>query len=685
MTCAEILANVLPDEARTLFESNVEEVDVVAKHPVYSSVILSTTALAVASVVIDPRDTRANELGDTVERLIDQVPSLARRAELKAMLASHYFRASVDDRGRALTRAALADWNLVEDKLARQNALAYVGPLIALDDVSELAELVRDLPDAQADEVLSTALLFVMTRRPFEWPIDFEHPRCDVPMPVADRVLDLLELCRNDGTIAWAIAVLTRAVLDATGPSRLNTRQIGRLAARLDELAARKLPAPSGIQHEGYLVYVRALTTLLRTKVGPAGGRADWAPVAAAIDAIPNSADRVILRCWIGDDIGKSDQRSSKAMLEKAAAELDDLPNESDRVGRLDAVASTYVRLGMRDEATKAVKKAFEIAQDLDEDPYATRQVDRLLEKADAIDPELASILTTLVDDKIRRYSLEERTDARAFVRQPSLVGSIRRHPLRLAREVGEASVEMQKGLSGGRVDTQRTTVMTAWLRAAAAGDYNDIARTVSWAIENAAARSSKAERMDVAKAAILSAELAWRLGQSLAATGGGPQLPPELNPVPQHLTIVRVGETEQARALIREWVEQNARTSLLLVDQYFTIQVLNFLRDVPQGVALTIATRLKDQRGLENQKNPPLEEMQSIYERAWESLSAQDPPPTQILMLGTRSGESPLHDRYLITEERGLRLSTSLNGFGVSQSEISDLDASQAGEVRTR
>jgi hypothetical protein len=48
-------------------------------------------------------------------------------------------------------------------------------------------------------------------------------------------------------------------------------------------------------------------------------------------------------------------------------------------------------------------------------------------------------------------------------------------------------------------------------------------------------------------------------------------------------------------------------------------------------------------------------------------------------VIVGTKSGQLPIHDRWWLTKGAGLRLSTSFNGLGVSRdSEVSTLTESE-------
>ena len=79
----------------------------------------------------------------------------------------------------------------------------------------------------------------------------------------------------------------------------------------------------------------------------------------------------------------------------------------------------------------------------------------------------------------------------------------------------------------------------------------------------------------------------------------------------------------------------------------------------------------------------PPSENYEELYRREWRRVSDQDPPDAQIVIAAVRpTGDSPIHDRWWLTANSGLRLGTSYNSIGISKdSEISYLRTDELNE----
>jgi hypothetical protein len=72
----------------------------------------------------------------------------------------------------------------------------------------------------------------------------------------------------------------------------------------------------------------------------------------------------------------------------------------------------------------------------------------------------------------------------------------------------------------------------------------------------------------------------------------------------------------------------------------------------------------------------------EEAYRNHWRiRISDQKPPETDIVVVGTESkGDSPIHDRWWVTENSGIRMGTSFNTLGIGKtSDISILSREES------
>jgi hypothetical protein len=140
---------------------------------------------------------------------------------------------------------------------------------------------------------------------------------------------------------------------------------------------------------------------------------------------------------------------------------------------------------------------------------------------------------------------------------------------------------------------------------------------------------------------------------------------------------LVRAGHRASALDFLVDWIEANCTGYLHICDPYFGAEDLDLLRLVlasGRDLKITILTSRKQQ---ERTRTPALDEH---YRNKWKQISDQSPPQTEIIVVGNRQGELPIHDRWWLTRGKGLRVGTSFNTLGSRrESEISILSEAEA------
>ena len=164
-----------------------------------------------------------------------------------------------------------------------------------------------------------------------------------------------------------------------------------------------------------------------------------------------------------------------------------------------------------------------------------------------------------------------------------------------------------------------------------------------------------------------------------VSRAAGRTTVSPPIKAVKDQQRII-VGAEQRGRAIdfIEEWLRENGKDYLKICDPYFGPKDLDILRIViasGKHLRVTIVTSLKQQQ--QEKVEWPGDE---FYLRYWHKhFSDQPPPTTEVVIVGGRSGELPVHDRWWLTNGAGLRLGNSFGGIGKSRdSEISILTDSE-------
>jgi hypothetical protein len=146
--------------------------------------------------------------------------------------------------------------------------------------------------------------------------------------------------------------------------------------------------------------------------------------------------------------------------------------------------------------------------------------------------------------------------------------------------------------------------------------------------------------------------------------------------------TLIRSKERDRGVAYIRQWMEESLDEYLKICDPYFgpdDLDAVVLMRSIVPQCRVFIVTSKKNQDSL-----GILSHCSSAYHNSWVRLCAQDPPETDIIVVGTRNtGELPIHDRWWITKGSGLRMGTSFKSLGSGKdSELSLISPGEAARL---
>jgi hypothetical protein len=143
---------------------------------------------------------------------------------------------------------------------------------------------------------------------------------------------------------------------------------------------------------------------------------------------------------------------------------------------------------------------------------------------------------------------------------------------------------------------------------------------------------------------------------------------------------LIRAGQRDLVVSRLRHWIEEKVQDYLVISDPFFgpeDLDVLKLVLSVKPAIKVRILTSTKHQ--LQEQVAQPYN---ASYLNYWRSaISAQDPPDTEITIVGTKvTQSSPIHDRWWLTKSAGLRMGTSYRSLGVArEAELSELSPETA------
>ena len=312
----------------------------------------------------------------------------------------------------------------------------------------------------------------------------------------------------------------------------------------------------------------------------------------------------------------------------------------------------------------------------------------KIVDLAFKLDPDLAGSLASLADDDpargYARTELNRRLETLKLKKQIiDALPSGEDVPTQHKTEFPRAAWMVLGSLNAGRATSIPLEHTRESIRFAANYPLREAYPILAWIVENAVQRlssnPSQANTMlrQVLEATLLAAEISARMASRFSGRIQRAKHRVALQEDDRSL-LVSAGSRERALQFLRDWFTHDMKDYLKINDEYFgpsDLEVLMLLRSASPRCKVYILTS-KKHHSQEGTSSPDVE-----YLQQWRRISDQDPPETEIVIVGIESSaKSPIHDRWWLTEGGGLKIGTSFNSLGKTQdSSITRIPESEA------
>ncbi len=614
--------------------------------------------------------------------LIDILPAYGERAVLWADLCMRCSLAGRSDLAERLAKEFLipALKHVPEaDSAYRVRVVIQTAPaLYRIQPVTCLATL-DTLEADDRDSALRGIVRFLLYARvpldPIEAP---DGPDSEVTWEVLRAVTDLLERMETD----WMIYATAKDVADVLESSKnkysINVPQREDIASRIEGVAQRKLPIKRQIVHRGYQIITAAQA--LRTRKGKP---AEWTGLIDEARNLENIADRSLVMQIVALCLPPGMLAQSTRLLGEARAAIESIPSDLDRFDHYLGLAEDLRRVDSG-QCRELLNVAAAVLAGSSGDIRKHQR--RLVDLAYRIDQTLArNLIDRFDDDEAKRAAqaqmrlLDVRKNLGSDEDATKALNQIR------SRDLSTLGWSLARALNAGRFQSFHPSDIRPYLEAVALLPLRESYSTILWYIENAVTRFARTDQAAIFLRPMLDATI---VGAELAGQVAGKGLVRlrALKNQSTHLSVARgllvsPGTREEAIRVLSVWFERQLGRFVKICDPYFgpdDLHWLQIIRAAKPGCRISIMTAKK------NQPTPaPGEELADVYSNGWRQRYDQTPPDAELTIIGgERTKDTPIHDRWIVTEGAGLRLGTSLNSLGISKdSEISEMSPEDAAQ----
>lgn len=627
----------------------------------------------------------------SLAELINYVPSAGERAVLWAQLALHFYtskrlencRRVVSEHVRPLLQ------NIPEDDAEyRATTIVTAAPALYCAHPTTALELISGLSCYDKDAAYARICLFLLRKQPVSEPYDASPGMCyDAAYEEIIDICDLLQKMDSDSMIYYFIECIADSVVHRRREKSFPKEQKSRIVAILKKVVDSKLPNPRYIKHDGYRIIAQAQINRMRNT--PTN---EWLElVDLAHNNIRNLADQATVLSRVAVAMPNREATRRNQILDEALEIIEKIPANLDRIQHYESVASITkrVNLGL---AKKCLKRAMDSAVESDDpDLYPVQR--RLVDLADALGGEdfAASFAASLDDDPARtktHSNLERRLEILRLRKSIANRGGTSRDLTSSPESMYPQAAWMLLGrLNAGQIAPFHIDYTRDFVEIAAGFPLRQSYPILAWVIENAKARYANTDQAltyirPMYDAALLGAQLAARMATRSSEQLKRAKLLGSQSSASKY-GVVRAGDREEVIQLLRDWFEHEVRNYLKICDAYFgpeDLEVLQLLQSVNPICKVQILTSQEHHREVPK----PWEDTYRDYWRFEISLD-QEPPETDIIIVGTKSKKSPIHDRWWLTRDGGIRMGNSFHQLGLGRtSEISTLTKEEA-EMREK
>ncbi len=619
---------------------------------------------------------------DRIAAVIERVPSNLIRTYLWADLAARMFRGERDEEARSVVQARLRP-SLESLKVSCPfewgRGIVYAAPALYGSSAISAQDQIAQLSAEQQEEAYRNVLRFVVTGAPTGEPAG-ERSASGYHLSY-DKCVEVLRLVQHtvtDHLVYRYISIVVDSAVWRHNKFAPNQHQRNELANLIQQISRKSFPNPRFIKHEGFAILAEAQAQrLFREK------QVAWEPLILRANKIDNAADRSFVLTYLGDALhaGLGAKRTELFDSARTAAML--IPAIEDQAQRLQLLAGVLREYDVN-KAKVVLREAVDTVGRLSKGDVPPDELRRsLVDLAYQIDPEFASSVSSLLDEDDARGTARSRIAyQKARENAKDLGRPLEADTIATSEQLRSLAWDLLGSLNINRIKPRDLVTSLEFLGRVEDAPIHLSYPVLSWFLENLNQKRGEASEAKILLRDIFEGLLsACEVGGALVARAAGQAVNlPQIDSSGLDNTLISAGLRTKALKTITTWLEEQGDKFLFICDPYFgmkELEALELVLKTKPELTVRVITSKKKQEQDANGSVLPLDE---AYLQYWtRNFSDQPPPDTEIVIVADASNELPIHDRWWLSGNGGIRMGTSFNQIGIGKdSEISRLTSSQ-------
>lgn len=617
---------------------------------------------------------------EVLEKMILELPSNKHRIELWTYLATFaHLNRKFDLREKVINIHIKPILNSIKDVGKKFECIVECGHILYLSHNISGLEFINSLPYEYKQDALVNVIEFILSQKLPEDPfVDFENHISKVKYEDIIDVLDLMKGISTDNVIFRCVKDVVYAIVHS---NLIKKPQSDILVSKLRHIIDEKLPDNENIVHEGYKIL--ACGYLLQLDKKNAKER-NWKELIAKIDLIPSQSDKAYTYAIMTEIIPDSYLEIRKGCIENSINLIDQIGSDIERIERYEDICKIIYKINPALCKDK-MKQVIELSKTISN----TNIFSTIRDMIDFIykyDPSLAKGLIEITENNNENLN-DLLTDHFELLKMKEKIVNDKiseYDPNNNASDFARSTWQLYGYLKVGKAFHRKVENTIIWLNYAFDIPFSESYSLFACFIENANRRlQSTKEAKSILRQIFESILLNLRILRSI--TDKTTQKVINYNKLlieeKSNVIVIKSGQRELFMQSLNDWLLDNVSDTIKICDPFFDASELWILKNIISANPKCVVKILTSAGNRDINLN---ERIKDIYLNAWTSISEQEAPPTLITIVYTKhTKKSPFHDRWILSDNLGLRLGGSLNGMGIGKdSEMSFLSKEEVQKI---
>jgi hypothetical protein len=494
------------------------------------------------------------------------------------------------------------------------------------------------------------------------------------------KAVTLLELVETDHQIYNVIDEIYKAI--TKNKNAFSRVQITDIANKLSLIIASKLPDLKNIKHNGYKIISEIKVELIK-KQGT-----NWQSYIEETKNIPNLSDKLFVKAILletlpFEKLGPS--LTKKALFNEIIDDLDNLRSHYEFVDRVIGISEKMYEID-KIRWKKVVNKAFLISNDFEEGTEMYNYQKNIIDSMYRLDSEFAKELIKSIDKESKESKnailLKKHYETLEVTKKIKNNQTLEQKEQNNHRMIIRAIIKAQGALNAGKINTKKLNEISKYLYIGNKLPLHEVFPIFMFYFSNCSKmiipKNASSSLSDINRNNFEQMVTATNLIQLLSQRRKLTLTESRKFFIDDDFSTnmaVNPGSREEALAFIKTWMIEEVQDFIIFADPYFVvedIEILKIIKEIDGEIDIDIL-------GTDDAQKRDIEEE---YRKYWNKISDEIPPFTNFTFcwVPEDNNNKPIHDRWIITKNGGLRLGTSFSSLGMKkESEISLMESNES------